>query len=144
MVGEHNGRWLRDVTLLVAIGFATAMCGGPTSVASPTSSASAAPTPYFTSSPPAQRENGFARFRGTVTDAATGRPLQDVCIVIATGGSCQPNSIRTDSAGFWWIDLPVNVEWDFAWTKDGYAPLKKHLTSTPGEDLVDVALQPGS
>ncbi len=70
----------------------------------------------------------------------TKKPLEAVCVVIATEGSCQPASPRTDSNGYWWIDLPANIDWDFAWTKDGYEPVKKRLVSRPGVQTIDLEL----
>jgi hypothetical protein len=115
-------------------------CGGVSSVGSASSSPS--PTRFVTASPPAIVADGFARVQGTVTDETTKKPLQDVCVVIATGGSCQPASPRTDSNGYWWIDLPANVDWDFAWTKDGYTPVKRHLGTRPGTQVIDIELVP--
>lgn len=141
MVGEHNVRSSFRVTV-AAIACLLAVTCGPSSGVGP-ATPSATITPHFTSSPPPVRADGFARFRGTVTDAATGGPLEGVCVVIATEGSCQPASPRTDSAGSWWIDLPAGVQWDFAWTKDGYRAEKKRLTSRPGEEVIDIALAAG-
>jgi hypothetical protein len=115
-------------------------CGGVSSVGSASSSPS--PTRFVTASPPAIVADGFARVQGTVTDETTKKPLQDVCVVIATGGSCQPASPRTDSNGYWWIDLPANVDWDFIWTKDGYEPAQSRVTSRPGGVLIVIQLKP--
>lgn len=147
MVEEHNVGSRARVTMMLALACLFASCaavtnGPPAGTGTPTASAS--PSPYVTSSPPASIAPGFTRFDGTVTDSATGKPLADACVVIATGGSCQPASPRTDSNGFWWIELPSGVEWDFTWSKDGYAPSTKHLRSDPGEQKLEVALTPAS
>lgn len=142
MVEQDNGaRWPR-VTLVLALAWSLVAACGPASGGPSPTSTSAAPAAYYTSSPPPERANGFERLKGTVTDASTGKPLRDACVVIATGGSCQPSSPRTDSAGFWWIDLPAGIEWDFAWTKDGYQTEKRHILTRAGEEVIDIALTP--
>lgn len=85
---------------------------------------------------------GFVRFSGRLTDATTGQPIAGGCVVIATGGSCQPASPRTDADGRWSIDLPVNVDWDFNWAQPGYRTETRRLHSTAGEQIVDITLQP--
>lgn len=140
MVEEHNVASRVRVTLLMALACSIAFgCA-----AQPVGSSSGTPTaaPYLTASPPATIAPGFTRFDGVVTESGTGKPLADVCVVIATHGSCQPGSPRTDTSGFWWIELPTGVEWDFAWTKDGYAPLTQRLHSDPGEKRLDIVLNP--
>ena len=125
------------VTLLLS-GCSTAVPSTTPSVSPSASVAVASATPLPTIAV------GFGRFSGRLTDASTGKPIADGCVVIATGGSCQPASPRTDTDGRWWIDLPVNVDWDFNWTMDGYRPETRRLHSAAGEQTIDIALQPGS
>lgn len=151
MVADNNVRASRCVTsIAITLSFILLVLLAACSV-SPASKASNVPSP--TSSPtytPVSKTPlptiavGFGRFRGTVSDARTGEPLKDVCVVIATGGSCQPASPRTDVNGFWSIDLPENIEWDFAWTFDGYVTERKHLRSIAGEQVIDIPLEPTS
>ena len=124
--------WL-GVTLLLGACSTAAVPNAPPVSASP---AVATATPLPPVAP------GFTRFSGQLTDATTGRPIADGCVVIATGGSCQPASPRTDAEGRWSIDLPANIEWDFRWTMDGYRTENRRLHSTEGEQRVDIALQP--
>lgn len=121
------------VTLLLGA-CSTAVTPSPAGPSASPAAATATPLPTIAPN--------FGRFSGRLTDVTTGKPIADGCVVIATGGSCQPFSPRTDADGFWWIDLPVNVDWDFAWTKDGYQPEKKRLHSTPGEQAIPIALTP--
>ena len=117
----------------------TLLLGACSTAALPAPSASLA---VATATPLPSLAPGFTRFSGQLTDAATGRPIADGCVVIATGGSCQPASPRTDTEGRWSIDLPANIDWDFNWTGDGYRTETRRLHSTAGEQRVDVALQP--
>ena len=131
----------------VAISLAVTLLFGACSTATPSSAPSVPPSAsaaVASATPLPTIAVGFGRFSGRLTDATTGKPIADGCVVIATGGSCQPASPRTDADGRWWIDLPVNVDWDFNWTRDGYRTETRKLHSSPGEQVVDIALQPTS
>jgi hypothetical protein len=61
------------------------------------------------------------RVEGVVVEAGTNLPLRDVCVVIGPHG-CQRGSIRTDSRGVFYIDVPQvpTVFYDLSFVKDGY------------------------
>ncbi|GAC1698866.1 MAG: hypothetical protein NVS9B6_09650 [Candidatus Limnocylindrales bacterium] len=85
----------------------------------------------------------MTRFKGTVTDAATGKPLEDVCVIIGPPFGCQDNFPHTDDKGFWLADLPVagGLSWTFNFSKDGYElTIKKGVSSAPGEQTIDAQL----
>ena len=129
----------------VALSLVVTLLFGGCSTATPSTTPSASPSAsaaIATATPRPTIAPGFVRFSGRLTDATTGKPIADGCVVIATGGSCQPASPRTDADGRWSIDLPVNVDWDFNWTMDGYRRETRRLHSTAGEQIVDIALQP--
>jgi len=61
------------------------------------------------------------RVEGVLLDDATKLPIHQVCVVIGPHG-CQRGSIRTDSRGVFFIDVPKNptVFYDLYFVKDGY------------------------
>ena len=136
MAAENNAHHRPGVSLLFAVALVLASCG-TARPATPSGSPSVSPP-----SPLPTLASGFGRFQGTVSDALSGAALANVCVVIATDGSCQPASPRTDARGFWWIDLPSFVEWDFGWTKDGYQTVRRRLISPAGVQVVDIVLEP--
>lgn len=139
MVGEHNVARLLAVTLVASL---LTACGPGTT--GPSAGTSASPAARLTASPPATVASGFGRLQGTVRDINTSRPVADACVVIATEGTCQPGSPRTDDNGFWWIDLPAGVDWDVSWQKTGYEIAKLRITTKPEVQTLDVQLKPAS
>jgi len=61
------------------------------------------------------------RVEGVILEDATKLPIKEVCIVIGPHG-CQRGSIRTDSRGVFYIDVPQNptVFYDLYFVKDGF------------------------
>lgn len=57
----------------------------------------------------------FTRYGGTVVDAATGLPIQGVCVYSGPPAGCPlQGTSRTDANGFFAIDYPAGIT--FAWT----------------------------
>jgi len=85
----------------------------------------------------------MTRFKGTITDAGTGAPLEDVCVIIGPPVDCQDNFPHSDEKGLWLADLPVagGLSWTFNFSKPGYElTIKKGVSSAPGEQIIDVQL----
>ena len=61
------------------------------------------------------------RVEGVIVEDATKLPIRDVCVVIGPHG-CQRGSVRTDSRGVFYIDVPQNptVFYDLYFVKDGF------------------------
>lgn len=61
------------------------------------------------------------RVEGVILEDATKLPIKEVCIVIGPHG-CQRGSVRTDSRGVFYIDVPQNptVFYDLYFVKDGF------------------------
>ena len=61
------------------------------------------------------------RVEGVIVEDDTKLPIREVCIVIGPHG-CQRGSIRTDSRGVFYIDVPQNptVFYDLYFVKDGF------------------------
>ena len=61
------------------------------------------------------------RVEGVILDDATKLPIHEVCVVIGPHG-CRRGSIRTDSRGVFFIDVPKNptVFYDLYFVRDGY------------------------
>ena len=149
-----NGR--RTLAMTLGIALLTAACAAPaTAPASPSASAtasaspvaaasaSATPTPKPTRTPIPSLAPDMTRFKGIVTDATTGKPVEDVCVIIGPPFGCQDNFPHTDEKGFWLADLPVagGLSWTFNFSKEGYElTIKKGVSSAPGEQTIDAQL----
>ena len=61
------------------------------------------------------------RVEGVIIDDATKLPIHQACIVIGPHG-CQRGSVRTDSRGVFFIDVPKNpaTVYDLYFVRDGY------------------------
>ena len=61
------------------------------------------------------------RVEGVIVEEGTRLPIRDVCVVIGPHG-CQRGSVRTDSRGVFYIDVPQNpaVFYDLYFVRDGY------------------------
>lgn len=97
------------VTLILAI----TMIGGSAALADSIASSSGSVTP------------GFTRYAGTVLDDATGQPLADVCVYAGETG-CPNPAVLSDVTGYWAIDFPAGLAWNFHFQKIGYATATKH------------------
>lgn len=144
-----NGR--RGLAVTLGIALLTAACAAPgaTPSASPSASLAAAAsgsptaTPKPTRTPIPTLAEGMTRFKGTITDAGTGAPLEDVCVIIGPPVDCQDNFPHSDEKGLWLADLPVagGLSWTFNFAKPGYElTIKKAVSSAPGEQTIDVQL----
>lgn len=136
MFADSNVRLSLAVTLAATL---LAGCASGSSGPRPGPSASASPT----RSPLPTLAAGMTRFRGTVTDAATGRPLAGVCVVIGPRPDCLENMPHSDEDGTWLADLPVagGLSWTFTFLKEGYAPgMVKATSDAPGTKTLDVQL----
>ena len=145
MTANTNGPLRLAVTL--AVGLLTAACAAPATTlpsSSPTVSPTVAGSPRPTRTPIPSLAEGMTRFKGTVTDATTGKPLEDVCVIIGPPVDCQENFVHSDEKGLWLVDLPVGgggLSWTFSFSKPGYALTAKMATSSaPGEQIIDVQL----
>ena len=142
MTANPNGHLALAVTL--AIGLLIAACTSPAATPSATAIPTAAGSPRPTRTPIPALAEGMTRFKGTVTDASTGKPLEDVCVIIGPPVDCQENFVHSDEKGLWLVDLPVGgggLSWTFSFSKTGYALSAKMATSSaPGEQIIDVQL----
>ena len=61
------------------------------------------------------------RVEGVIVEEGTRLPIREVCVVIGPHG-CQRGSVRTDSRGVFYIDVPQNptVFYDLYFVKDGF------------------------
>ena len=61
------------------------------------------------------------RVEGVILEDDTKLPIREVCVVIGPHG-CQRGSVRTDSRGVFYIDVPKNpaVIYDLYFVRDGY------------------------
>lgn len=71
-----------------------------------------------------QNADGFLhpamdRFAGIVYDYQTLEPLSGVC-VYAGGGGCPNPALRTNRSGYWALDFPRGLWWDFHFELSGY------------------------
>ena len=148
-----NSNRRRKIFMTLGISLLTAACAAPAAAPSaspsPTASlaaaASASPTatPKPTRTPIPTLAEAMTRFKGIVTDASIGAPLDDVCVIIGPPVDCQDNFPHTDDKGFWLADLPVagGLSWTFNFSKDGYElTIKKGVSSAPGEQTIDAQL----
>lgn len=137
---DSNGK--HAVAMTLAIVLALAACGPPTATPLPSESASARPT----RSPIPTLAEGMTRFKGTITDAATGYPVENVCVIIGQTSDCLENMPHSDENGVWFADLPVaggSLSWTFKFVKDGYAlATAPGVSDAPGEKKLDISLQP--
>ena len=98
----------------------------PASTAAPTTPAAAAPAQpteivhVLSASGPVQ--SGFTRYSGHVTDAATGEPLEDICVYAGPPSGCPKPYLATDANGRWAFDFPSGVTWQFNFERAGYEP----------------------
>ena len=119
--------------LLVAVSGALVIGGGRTDFVSVPASTAAPETPAATA--PAQPteivhvlgasgavQSGFTRYSGHVTDAATGEPLEDVCVYAGPPSGCPKPYLATDAAGRWAFDFPSGLTWQFNFERVGYEP----------------------
>lgn len=106
-----------------------------------------ATTPEPRTPPPSSRptltptpDPAIWRFEGVVLDDA-GDPIPGVCVIIGPRG-CQPGSIRTDSDGRYWVDMPqkTNVVYDLSFAKNGYEVVQ-HRAQPQGPTLFNVVLR---
>ena len=142
---KTNGRRALAVTLGIALltGACAAPAVGPSAspTATPSGSPTASPKPTRTPIPPLAE--GMTRFKGTITDATTGAPIEDVCVIIGPPVDCQDNFPHSDEKGLWLADLPVagGLSWTFNFSKAGYElTIKKGVSSAPGEQTIDAKL----
>ncbi|HYK99504.1 MAG TPA: hypothetical protein VEU77_14040 [Candidatus Acidoferrales bacterium] len=99
----------------------------------------AAPTPTPTPTPaptatPVLPPAGFSRLNVIVYDVNTGRPLNDVCVVIGTL-SCDPSAPHTDVNGRWSADVAASsasTRWDLNFIKAGYRNQPRQITLPGG------------
>ena len=82
------------------------------------------------------------RVEGVLLDETTKLPLHQVCVVIGPHG-CQRGSIRTDSRGVFFIDVPKNptVLYDLYFVKDGYWTVWLRIRPE-GPSVYNLALTP--
>ena len=123
---------MRLAPLVLVLAIASCACGPKDRALAPSPSATPTIAP------------GFARFEGHVIDE-NGAGLADVCVIIATVGSCQPASPRTDAQGHWSIDLPSGsdpsgIAWDITFEKSGYQRQSLRVLSSPGPHTLDMKL----
>lgn len=80
------------------------------------------------------------RFEGVVVDAE-GKPLQNACVIIGPRG-CQRGSIRTDSGGRYYVDMPQNptVVYDFFFALEGHEVVW-HRAQPNGPTVFNVILR---
>ena len=78
--------------------------------------------------------------RGTVTDALTGRRLDDVRLRIMDGGFVLSNSQRTGRNGTFAFELPTTGTYAVDLLRSGYAPARAEIRLTDGIAQADVAL----
>lgn len=149
-----NGR--RGLAVTLGLGLLVAACAAPVTTPSPSPSVSPSPslaavpsgsptaTPKPTRTAIPSLGEGMTRFRGTITEAGSGAPVEDVCVIIGPPVDCQDNFPRSDEKGLWVVDLPVagGLSWTFNFSKPGYAlAIKKGVSSAPGEQIIDVQLE---
>ena len=86
-------------------------------IASPVAAASTRAPATPTPSP----DPAVWRVEGVIVDEGTRLPIRDVCVVIGPHG-CQRGSVRTDSRGVFYFDVPRNptVFYDLYFVRDGY------------------------
>lgn len=86
-------------------------------IASPVAAASTRAPATPTPSP----DPAVWRVEGVIVEEDTKLPIKEVCVVIGPHG-CQRGSVRTDSRGVFYIDVPQNptVFYDLYFVKDGY------------------------
>lgn len=111
------------MALLVSALASDTVVGTPAPTASvplPWVTPSEPPPPPPSSRPTPTPDPAIWRFEGVVSNEA-GEPIPEVCVVIGPRG-CQPGSIRTDSDGRYWVDMPqkTNVVYDLYFAKEGY------------------------
>ena len=149
-----NSNRRRTLVMTLGISLLTTACASPTTpsaspsvgpTASPAVAVSGSPTatPKPTRTPIPTLADGFTRFKGTITDATTGTPVEDVCVIIGPPVDCQDNFPHSDEKGLWLADLPVasGLSWTFNFAKTGYElTIKKGVSSAPGEQTIDVQL----
>lgn len=80
------------------------------------------------------------RVEGVVLEVEAKQPIADVCMAIGPHG-CQRGSVRTDSRGVFYIDVPQNpnVIYDLYFLKDGFAPVWVRI-KPEGPSVYNVAL----
>ncbi|MDO8563106.1 MAG: hypothetical protein Q7S25_04600 [Candidatus Limnocylindria bacterium] len=108
--------------VLVVGGGRAGVVGVPASTAAPATPA-AQPTEIvhvLSASGPVQ--SGFTRYSGHVTDAATGEPLEDICVYAGPPSGCPKPYLATDADGRWAFDFPSGVSWQFNFERAGYEP----------------------
>ena len=153
MSTKRNARRRLAVTLGIGLlALVMGACAGPvaTPSTSPTASLAAAPsgspaaTPKPTRTPIPPLAERMTRFKGTITDASTGYPLENVCVIIGPPVDCQENFPHSDEKGLWLADLPVGgggLSWTFNFSQPGYElTIKKGASTAPGEQIIDVQL----
>lgn len=104
---------------------------GGTGNARPTTTPTPSPAPTATPPVPAA---GFSRLNVIVYDNTTGRPLEDVCVVIGTT-NCGPTAPHTDASGRWSADVAASSNstlWDMNFIKAGYRPQPRQITLPGG------------
>ena len=86
-------------------------------IASPVAAASTRAPATPTPSP----DPAVWRVEGVIVEEDTKLPIREVCVVIGPHG-CQRGSVRTDSRGVFFIDVPQNptVFYDLYFVKDGF------------------------
>ena len=135
MFADSNGRPAAAVTLAMAL--ALVACGPAVVTVSPSPSRSGSATARPTLAA------GMTRFSGKINDAATGRAIPGVCVIIGPPSECTDNMPHSDADGGWLADLPIGdgLSWTFTFVKGGYAnATAKGISDTPGEKKVDVTL----
>lgn len=84
-------------------------------------------------------QSGFTRYSGQVLDAASGKPLQWVCVYAGPPSGCPTPSLVTDASGRWTFDFPSGLTWPFNFEHPMYEP----VTQLTGVTL-EVKLKPKS
>lgn len=59
------------------------------------------------------------RYSGFVYDLDTGAAVSGVCVYAGPAG-CPDPALRTDSRGYWALDLPTGLTWDFHFDAIGH------------------------
>ncbi len=67
--------------------------------------------------------SGFTRYGGQVLDAASGKPLQWVCVYAGPPSGCPTPSLVTDAGGRWSFDFPSGLTWPFNFEHPMYEPV---------------------
>lgn len=86
---------------------------------------------------------GYVRMTVQVVDNGTSRPLEDVCVIYGTL-ACGPEEPKTNSMGFWALDVPVTsnpIPWDLRFESPGYRSQATRITTRAQDVFVVIRLE---